>query len=152
MTCSYILKHFFIVGPYFTRPAIATFLLLILQHQVLASDDVPHPTGQLINIGTHSMHLFCAGRGSPTVILDAGLGGFSLEWIRVQNELAKQTKVCAYDRSGYGWSETSPYPRTSTVITGELFKLLKISQSSRSVHSGRSLLWWLYRTIICQSL
>ncbi len=131
MACLTIFKHFSIAERYFSNSAIAIFLLLILQHNVLAEESSLHkeaqPTGDMINIGTHSMHIFCVGKGGPTVVLNAGLGGLSLEWIRVQNTLAKQTRVCAYDRSGYGWSETSPYPRTSTVITGELFRLLKLA-------------------------
>ena len=135
MTCWYNLKHFPLAGLNFTKPAVTTFLLSILiltiQNNVQANEllvsNSDKPTGEMINVGTHSMHIFCVGKGGPTVVLNAGLGGLSLEWIRVQNTLAKQTRVCAYDRSGYGWSETSPYPRTSTVITGELFRLLKLA-------------------------
>src|SRR5918997_205298 len=49
---------------------------------------IGHPPGKLIDIGTHRLHLYCAGKGSPTVILDAGLGGSSLEWWTVQQKLA----------------------------------------------------------------
>ncbi len=136
MTCLTI-KHFSFAERYFYSSAktffLPLFLISILQNNVFADvlanenppDELAQPTGEMINIGTHSMHLFCAGKGGPTVVLNAGLGGLSLEWIRVQNELAKHTRVCAYDRSGYGWSEPSPYPRTSNIITSELFKLLK---------------------------
>ena len=54
------------------------------------------------------MHLNCVGDGSPTVVLDAGLGGWSLDWALVQPVIASATRVCSYDRAGMGWSESSP--------------------------------------------
>ena len=39
-------------------------------------------------------------------------------------ELSKLGQVCIYDRAGYGWSDPSPYPRTSHQIVEELDKLL----------------------------
>ena len=124
MACLHIVKPFHRPGHHFRIPALVAFLLFVLVGKTSASENL-QPTGQMVNVGTHSMHLFCSGEGGPTIVLDSGLGGLSHEWIRVQSELAKQTKVCAYDRSGYGWSEASPYPRTSTIIVGELFKMLK---------------------------
>ena len=51
-------------------------------------------------------------------------GGPALDWILVQPEVAKFTRVCSYDRPGYGWSDASPAPRTSWQIAGELKSLL----------------------------
>jgi pimeloyl-ACP methyl ester carboxylesterase len=64
------------------------------------------------------------GRGSPTVVLDAGAGGFSAQWVRVQREVSDTTRVCAYDRAGMGWSEMGPDPRDAKRITSELHTLL----------------------------
>jgi len=83
------------------------------------------PPGQLVDIGSHRLHIFCIGTGDPTVVIDSGLGGNSLEWIQVQRMLARQVRVCSYDRAGYGWSEPGPLPRTSSRIVDELFTLLK---------------------------
>ena len=58
------------------------------------------------------------------MVLDSGMGGSSLDWLRVQPEIAKFTRVCSYDRAGYGWSESSPMPRTSLQIAKELKALL----------------------------
>jgi len=81
--------------------------------------------GRLVDIGSHRLHIFCLGTGAPTVVIDSGLGGNSLEWIKVQRMLAPQVRVCSYDRAGYGWSEPGPLPRTSSRIVDELFTLLK---------------------------
>jgi len=84
-----------------------------------------HPApGQLVDVGGYKLHLYCTGEGSPTVILAAGLGDFSVTWGTVQPEIAKTTRVCAYDRAGYGWSDTSPYELTINGMAEELHTLL----------------------------
>jgi pimeloyl-ACP methyl ester carboxylesterase len=80
--------------------------------------------GQLVDVGGERLHIQCVGTGSPTVVLDAGLGGSSLDWSLVQSELGSSTRVCAYDRAGMGWSDPSPYPRTPRQIADELHTLL----------------------------
>jgi pimeloyl-ACP methyl ester carboxylesterase len=86
--------------------------------------DINRPPGSRVDIGTHRLYIYCTGRGSPTVILDAGLGDSSLEWWPVQQRLAPHARVCAYDRSGYGWSDPGPNPRTSLRNAVELRTLL----------------------------
>ena len=77
-----------------------------------------------VRIDGRTMHIVCAGHGEPTVILDAGLGDSSLVWTRVMPGLATMTRVCRYDRAGYGDSELGPPPRTSATIVDELETLL----------------------------
>ncbi len=85
-----------------------------------------HPMpGQLVDIGGYKMHIDCTGQGSPTVILDAGLGDSFLSWQKVQPEIAKFTRVCSYDRAGLGYSDSSPRPRTTRVFVDELHRLLQ---------------------------
>ena len=83
------------------------------------------PPGQMVGVGGHSLHINCVGRGSPTVVLDAGSGGFSAHWVRVQREVSGTTGVCSYDRAGMGWSEMGPEPRDAKQISIELHTLLK---------------------------
>jgi pimeloyl-ACP methyl ester carboxylesterase len=82
------------------------------------------PPGQLVDVGGYRLHIHCVGTGSPTVVLESGLGGSSLDWSLVQPELSKTTRVCAYDRAGYGWSDPAPQPRSPRQIAGELHRLL----------------------------
>jgi pimeloyl-ACP methyl ester carboxylesterase len=82
------------------------------------------PPGEMVDVGGHSLHINCSGRGSPTVVMDAGSGGFSAQWVRVQQQVSGTTRVCAYDRAGMGWSEMGPDPRDAKQITGELHALL----------------------------
>jgi pimeloyl-ACP methyl ester carboxylesterase len=71
-------------------------------------------------------HLYIQGTGEITVILDHSLGG--VEGYLLITELAKLTRVCIYDRSGYGWSQMSWQPRTSLAIVHELDELLTQAQ------------------------
>jgi len=82
------------------------------------------PPGEMVDVGTHSLHIDCVGRGSPTVVLESGLGTMSADWANVQPEVAKTTRVCAYDRAGTGWSEPGPEPRDPRQISRELHALL----------------------------
>lgn len=82
------------------------------------------PPGELVDVGGRALHVYCTGAGEPTVILDAGLGGNSLEWVQVQGRVSDFTRVCSYDRAGYGWSDPGPLPRTSEVIAAELHTAL----------------------------
>jgi pimeloyl-ACP methyl ester carboxylesterase len=84
-----------------------------------------HPMpGQLIDVGGYKLHIHCTGQGSPTVILDSGLGDSFISWRKVQPRVAQFTRVCSYDRAGLGYSDSSPRPRTSQVIAEELHTLL----------------------------
>ena len=107
---------------------LAGLLLLGLISQAVANavDAARYPApGKLVDIGGYQLHINCTGTGSPTVILDAGLGGSSLDWSKVQPDVARFTRVCSYDRAGYGWSQTAPSaPRTSQQIVTELHSLL----------------------------
>ncbi|HEV3254045.1 MAG TPA: alpha/beta hydrolase [Candidatus Acidoferrales bacterium] len=80
--------------------------------------------GKSVDIGGFSLNLDCAGTGSPTVILESGLGAPAAGWALVQPDVAKFTRVCSYDRAGYGWSDPSPLPHTSLAIAKELHALL----------------------------
>jgi pimeloyl-ACP methyl ester carboxylesterase len=87
----------------------------------------PYLTPQrVVRVGDgRTINLVCLGHGSPTVILAAGLGGWSLTWVRVQPALAKHTRVCAWDRAGYGFSSPSPKPQDIVHTTQDLERALK---------------------------
>lgn len=82
------------------------------------------PPGRLVDVGGYRLHIQCTGTGSPTVVLDSGLGDSSLHWSLVQAEIGQATQVCAYDRAGLGWSDPGPQPRTPSRIAGDLHTLL----------------------------
>jgi pimeloyl-ACP methyl ester carboxylesterase len=81
--------------------------------------------GRLVDVGGYRLKINCTGLGSPTVVLEAGLGDVSVEWNHVQPEIARFSRVCSYDRAGYGGSDEGPMPRTSAQIAQELHALLQ---------------------------
>src|SRR5829696_868814 len=113
---------------------VAGFVLVLLvagvvfQFVVTRIDQSRYPApGRMLDVGGHRLHLYCTGaaRGSPTVVMDSGLGGTVLDWQLVQPEVARFARVCTYDRAGTGWSDPGPQPRTSPRIVEELHALLK---------------------------
>jgi pimeloyl-ACP methyl ester carboxylesterase len=64
------------------------------------------------------------GTGSPTVILEAGLGGDHRDWAIVQPEIARTTRVCSYDRSGLGFSDDGPKRASAREKVSDLHALL----------------------------
>jgi pimeloyl-ACP methyl ester carboxylesterase len=71
------------------------------------------PDGRTVN-------LVCSGRGSPTVILESGFGAGAFAWGQVQPVVAPRTRVCSYDRAGYGFSDPGPSPRDGAAIARDL--------------------------------
>src|SRR5215813_11980483 len=129
-------------------------VLLSLQAATVAaqSQSTPPPfppPGKLVDVGGWRLHLNCTGQArasQPTVILEAGVGDFSVEWSLVQPEVAKFARVCSYDRAGDGWSDLGPHPRTWRQIVYELHTLLdKAGVKPPLVLVGHSYGGWLVR-------
>ncbi len=82
-------------------------------------------TGTMVDVDGHKMHIDCLGQGTPTVVLDSGLGDTYLSWRKIQPEIAKFTRVCSYDRAGLGYSQSASGARTSKAIAEQLHALLQ---------------------------
>ena len=85
------------------------------------------PPGRVVDLGTHRLHVRCSGEGSPVVVCDAALGGSSLSWTLVEPAVSHVTRICTYDRAGFGWSDAGPLPRTAGRIADELHQALQLS-------------------------
>jgi len=105
-------------------PLVAALVGTVALAQPSPAGSTPAP-GKLIWTGAWRQHIHCTGDGGPTVILAAGLGGTSLEWVRVQPLLADVVRVCSFDRAGYGWSDRRLTPRTALASVVELETLLR---------------------------
>jgi hypothetical protein len=64
--------------------------------------------GRMVDVGGHRLYLACSGTGSPTVVLENGLGEHTPSWAWIVKNVALDTRVCVYDRAGQGWSESEP--------------------------------------------
>lgn len=72
-----------------------------------------------------TLNLVCSGRGSPTVLLESGFGAGASAWGLVQPQFARSTRVCSYDRAGYGFSPAGPRPRDGAAIARDLDQALR---------------------------
>jgi len=126
----------------FLRPTSATLLAALLfpgfstgQHAV----EAPKPIGKMVELGGHAIHVHCSGKGAPTVVIENGFEEYSFDWVLVQSEVEKFTRVCTYDRAGYAWSEQGPKPRTFAQINLELHEALtKLGERGPFVLVGHS--------------
>src|SRR5688572_16028582 len=97
------------------------------------------PPGELVDVGGHRLHVVSGGSGGPLVLLEAGIAASSLSWSLVQPEIARFTRVCAYDRAGLAWSDVASCPRTFERIVDELSTVLeRVAPGERYVLVGHS--------------
>lgn len=81
---------------------------------------------QLTDIGEgRRLHMACEGVGSPMVLFEQGGEGAIPNWRMVQPVIAKITRTCVYDRTGFGLSDPPNAPITGTSTTDDLRKLLE---------------------------
>lgn len=96
----------------------------------LAADEPPpwdaYGTPHLVSLPDgRRMNLICMGEGSPTVILESGLGSHVFVWGLVQYKIARTTRTCAYERAGMGVSDEGPAPRDAVAVDSDLAALLR---------------------------
>ncbi len=96
------------------------------QRNAFSFNQEPYSHAQrLIDVGPgRQLNIYCTGKGSPTVILDLGFGAPLISWGLIQPAIAQSTKVCSYERAGYGFSDPGPLPRTTRAIVDNLYTLL----------------------------
>ena len=73
------------------------------------------PPGQLVDVGGRKLHLHCTGSGSPTVVLEPSHGGSSSDLGWIAPAIARDSRVCVYDRAGRGWSHSPQIPKTPPI-------------------------------------
>ncbi len=117
-------------GRWLLYPVIAMLALASIGggYQTLgeAADAEAYPMpGQLINVSGHSLHLSCTGSGTPTVVLEPGAGGMSSSLGWIAPAVARDTRVCVYDRAGRGWSEPADTAQDGAQIATDLHTLLQ---------------------------
>lgn len=100
-----------------------------------------HMPGQLLDVGGgRRMYLHCTGSGSPTVVLAPGYGETSAAWGWIAPEVARDTRVCVFDRAGRGWSDPAPNQQDGFAIAADLDALLTSAREAPPyVLAGHSL-------------
>jgi pimeloyl-ACP methyl ester carboxylesterase len=103
------------------------------------TDQMP-PAPQLHDVGDARLHIDCRGRGAPTIVLEAGATGFAETWGWVQRDLARDHRVCAYDRAGLGRSAADPTRFDPLGAADRLDRLLTVAgERGPFVVAGHSL-------------
>jgi pimeloyl-ACP methyl ester carboxylesterase len=98
----------------------------MFERVALARDDGKYAMpGRLIDVGGHRFHINCTGTGSPTVVLEPGLGEPSVAMSWIAPNVATTTRVCVYDRAGRGWSESASAPQDGVQVATDLHTLLE---------------------------
>jgi pimeloyl-ACP methyl ester carboxylesterase len=93
----------------------------------------------MVDIGGQRLHVYCTGKGSPTVVFESGTADPSVIWERVQPQISKTTRACSYDRGGYAWSEPGTRPRSFAQLALELHTALtKLGERGPFVLVGQS--------------
>jgi len=82
------------------------------------------PKEEMVAVHGRMMHVVCMGQGPTTFVLDAGLGGWSVFWWRIQPVLAKVGRACAFDRAGEGWSDASDGAHDGWAVADQLAELV----------------------------
>lgn len=110
------------------NPVLVILMLLALGGVYEQVSESTAPTvamrGQLVDVGPYRLHLECTGSGSPTVILEPGGGGSAASMGLIAPAVARDTRVCVYDRAGRGWSDFAASPPDGAQIATDLHTLL----------------------------
>ncbi len=109
-------------------------VILVLFALAGAYETVGHATapavamrGQLVDMGPYRLHLECTGSRGPTVILEPGGGGSAASMGLIAPAVARDSRVCVYDRAGRGWSDPAASPPDGAQIATDLHRLLALA-------------------------
>lgn len=104
---------------------------VVFQHVATVLDRAAYPMpGKRVDLGDTTLHIHCSGpqESENTIVIDVGAGNWSLHWADLQDDMAKHTRVCSYDRVGWGWSDGTPLePRVGAKHVQQLHDLLTLS-------------------------
>jgi pimeloyl-ACP methyl ester carboxylesterase len=80
----------------------------------------------LLSIGEgRRLSVNCVGKGYPAVVFMQGGDESILDWRKVEKPIASVTRVCFYNRAGFGYSDPPSGPVTALSETGDLHALLR---------------------------
>ena len=99
-----------------------------LYENVLEARHAVPSSGRTYSVNGKELYLNCIGNGSPTVVLISGYGENSPSWAWIQQAESRNTRVCAYDRPGEGWSQNDERQYTGVQQMAELHDLLKVAK------------------------
>ena len=116
------------VRTWLVNPVLVVLMLLALGgvYEQFSESTAPAVAmrGQLIDVGPYRLHVECTGSGSPTVVLEPGGGGTAATMGLIAPAVARDTRVCVYDRAEKGWSDFAEDPPDGAQNATDLHSLL----------------------------
>ena len=96
-----------------------------MKRQAMASgwDDA-----RLVDVGGRQLAFRDEGQGSPTDVLEMGLGACGASFDSIAVRVAEFSRVVCYDHAGLARSDPAPRPRTITDLAANLQTLLRTAQ------------------------
>lgn len=76
--------------------------------------------GRIVEVQNHKVDYVLSGEKQPIVVFENGLGGEYFWWAKIFPEVAKSQIAFAYNRPGYGKSDSRVTPRDAENIVSEL--------------------------------
>ncbi|MFJ8515628.1 alpha/beta fold hydrolase [Lysinibacillus xylanilyticus] len=113
---------------------VAIFLVLItasyIIHQIKLSkeDKLFTPTGKMVEVNGHQMHVYVEGNGEETLVFMSGGGTSSpvLDFKSLYSLLSDKYKIAVVEKAGYGFSDiTDSEPDIDTILQETREALLK---------------------------
>ncbi|MCY9548396.1 alpha/beta hydrolase [Lysinibacillus xylanilyticus] len=113
---------------------VAIFLVLItasyIIHQIKLSkeDKLFAPTGKMVEVNGHKMHVYVEGNGEETLVFMSGGGTSSpvLDFKSLYSLLSDKYKIAVVEKAGYGFSDiTDSEPNIYTILQETREALLK---------------------------
>jgi len=98
---------------------------VFLSFAILVSGCASLPNAMTDHVDNRRVEYTLTRNGNQAVIFENGLGGTMDWWAKVFPEISKNTTAFAYNRPGYGKSDSVSTPRDGIHIVDELRSLLK---------------------------
>ncbi|WP_233436340.1 alpha/beta hydrolase [Lysinibacillus capsici] len=106
---------------------ISLFVLILtlsfINHKIqLSKEEVRFvPTGQLVEVNGHQMHVYTEGKGEDTLVFMSGGGTSSpaLDFKSLYTLLSDKYKIVVVEKAGYGFSEVTDIDRDIDTILAE---------------------------------
>lgn len=104
-------------------------VLLLALGAISCGTGAESPGPHAVDVGGRTLQVLRQGKGTPVVVIEAGMGEPPLEsgsWQRVVGDLSKDHEVVLYNRAGLGGSDPAPQlPRSSKDVASDLHRLLE---------------------------
>lgn len=107
--------------------SLGTVFLAGAVYAATVPDEVYKHPQTLVSVAGRHINLYCVGKGKPTVLLDSGSGDTMLSWTTVQLQMAEFTRVCSYDRAGYGFSDPPRGESDANAVVADIHGLVHSS-------------------------